>query len=442
MSTEDSRLLHSFAAIRHIWPGDKRWRNLRRNDAVGSMAHGWHSSCILKMPNDSKWSVSDIDSIDPILIDTVHGIKTHQSISKPHVSRDFNKSDPSPFAICHGALHATARASSPCLALVGFALRLHVDSLICFMRFTSQCPNITLLIPWQFQGATSLSPYFCWWRLATKSNFAWFLFLRNLVEGWRFVSFRDVAALNATKFEESTEQSSRVSWCLPQTGDKFRSNMNRGSFLPFVGRKWFGPMWTTISFCTFQMYLWRHFAVHLLDIRKLLDIETLEIGSKTLRLQRGLALELSTSHHEFTFHGLRTKSFFSKASMHSIWAREWVHEWLDKRFLDRKASKCESNVSHDGSFTEAKFDPLDDFDGLVSPFSMPFLRYCWFVLALCPAVEGLLLIYAWQRPSDWLAGILSSAYLLLVEAWLQLVFVSSSTLYPYISDFLGCPHCW
>ena len=83
-----------------------------------------------------------------------------------------------------------------------------------------------------------------------------------------------------------------------------------------------------------------------------------------------------------------------------------------------------------------------DFDGLVSPFSMPFLRYCWFVLALCPAVEGLLLIYAWQRPSDWLAGILSSAYLLLVEAWLQLVFVSSSTLYPYISDFLGCPHCW
>ena len=150
---------------------------------MGSMAHGWHSSCILKMPNDSKWPVSDIDLIDPILIDTVHGIKTHQSISKPHVSRDFNKSDPSPFAICHGALHATARASSPCLALVGFALRLHVDSLICFMRFTSQDPNITLLIPWQFQGATSLSPYFCWWCLATKSNFARFLFLRNLVEG-------------------------------------------------------------------------------------------------------------------------------------------------------------------------------------------------------------------------------------------------------------------
>lgn len=347
------------------------------------MAHGWHSSCILKMPNDSKWPVSDIDSIDPILIDTVHGIKTHQSISKPHVSRDFNKSDPSPFAICHGALHATARASSPCLALVGFALRLHVDSLICFMRFTSQDPNITFL-RLQFQGATSLSPYFCWWRLATKSNFAWFLFLRNLVEGWRFVSFRDVAALNATKFEESTEPSSRVFWCLPQTGDKFRSNMNRGSFLPFVGRKWFGPMWTTISFCTFQMYLWWHFAVHLLDIRKLLDIETLEIGSKTLRLQRGLALELSTSHHEFTFHGLRTKSFFSKASMHSIWAREWVHEWLDKRFLDRKASKCESNVSHDGSFTDAKFDPLDDFG--LRWLSLTILNAVSEVLLVCPCI--------------------------------------------------------
>eukprot|EP00435_Cladocopium_sp_Y103_P075233 s52_g55.t1 len=40
--------------------------------------------------------------------------------------------------------------------------------------------------------------------------------------------------------------------------------------------------------------------------------------------------------------------------------------------------------------------------------------YCWLVLALCPAVEGILLLFAWQRRSDWLAGILSSCYLLLV----------------------------
>ena len=95
-------------------------------------------------------------------------------------------------------------------------------------------------------------------------------------------------------------------------------------------------MWTTISFCTFQMYLWWHFAVHLLDIRKLPYIC-------------------------------------------------WISESFNAFYLGPGMSP-----------------------------RMIGQTYCWFVLALCPAVEGLLLIYAWQRPSDWLAGILSSAYLLLV----------------------------
>lgn len=52
MSTEDSQLLHSFAAIRHIWPGDKRWHNLRSNDACGF--HGAWLAFILHF-EDAKW---------------------------------------------------------------------------------------------------------------------------------------------------------------------------------------------------------------------------------------------------------------------------------------------------------------------------------------------------------------------------------------------------
>eukprot|EP00438_Fugacium_kawagutii_P034935 Skav211755 [mRNA] locus=scaffold674:38559:42268:+ [translate_table: standard] len=45
--------------------------------------------------------------------------------------------------------------------------------------------------------------------------------------------------------------------------------------------------------------------------------------------------------------------------------------------------------------------------------------YCWLLLALCPSVEGILLLFAWQRRTDWLAGALSSCYLFLAVAWLQ-----------------------
>lgn len=45
-------------------------------------------------------------------------------------------------------------------------------------------------------------------------------------------------------------------------------HVHSGASLPLMGRKCLGPVWTTISFCCVQVYLWWHLTIHLLDLGK------------------------------------------------------------------------------------------------------------------------------------------------------------------------------